>query len=193
MHDLLISHINRHLPRPLEAAEEKAVREDFLPKAYRRKKYLLQSGDTSSKNSFVTQGCFRVYVEDAKGKEHNLQFAVEDGWVLDMGSLYKGEPSEMNIEALEDSRVLQIDRKAFQRLYAKHPVFDRYFRVLAENAYIALQKRLIRSLAFTAEDRYLDFIKRYPHLLNRIPDAKIASFLGMTPEFLSKLRRNLAK
>lgn len=167
--------------------------ETFVQKAYRNRQFLLQAGDHSSKNSFVVQGCFRVYVVDANGKEHNLQFAIENGWALDMGSLYKGEPSEMNIEALENSTVLQIDRKAFQRLYLSFPVFERYFRILAENAYIALQKRLIRSLSFTAEARYLDFIARYPHLLNRISDAKIASFLGMTPEFLSKLRRNLSK
>jgi len=193
MHAALIKHINQFLLKPLEPEEEKAVTDRFVQKAFRKRQFLLQSGDISSKNSFVTVGCFRVFVVDTNGKEHNLQFAVENGWALDMGSLYKEEPSEMNIEALEDSTVLQIERKAFYELYDNFPVFDRYFRILAENAFIASQKRLIRSHSFTAEERYGDFIARYPHLLNRISDAKIASFLGMTPEFLSKLRRNFGK
>ncbi len=193
MHDTLIKHINQFLFKPLNPVEEKAISDRFVQKPFRKRQFLLQAGDQSSKNTFVVEGCFRVYVVDPNDKEHNLQFAVENGWVVDMGSLYKEEPSEMNIEALENSIVLQIERKALYELYTNFPVFDRYFRILAENAYIALQKRLIRSLSFTAEARYLDFITRYPHLLNRISDAKIASFLGMTPEFLSKLRRNFNK
>ena len=191
MHAALLKHINGFLLKPMSPTEEKAITDRFVPRAYRKRQFLLQAGDPCVKNSFVVEGCFRAYVVDTDGKEHNLQFAVENGWTLDMGSLYKEEPSEMNIEALENSSVLQIDRKAFYELYDHFPVFDRYFRILAENAYIAVQKRLVRSHSFTAEARYLDFIARYPHLLNRISDAKIASFLGMTPEFLSKLRRNL--
>ncbi|MDB5106365.1 MAG: cyclic nucleotide-binding protein [Fibrobacteres bacterium] len=192
-HQALIKHINQFLFQPMRAEEEKAVADRFIRKAYRKRQYVLQAGDLSSRNTFVVEGCFRVFVADPNGKEHNLQFAVENGWIVDMGSLYKEEPSEMNIEALEDSTVLQIERKGLYELYDGFPVFNRYFRILAENAYIASQKRLIRSLGFTAEARYLDFIARYPHLLNRISDAKIASFLGMTPEFLSKLRRNFNK
>jgi CRP-like cAMP-binding protein len=193
MHAALIKHINQFLLKPLTAEEEKVVTDRFAVKSYRKRQFLLQAGDVCSRNSFVVEGCFRAYVVDTDGKEHNLQFAVENGWTLDMGSLYKEDPSEMNIEALENSTVLQIDRLAFYGLYDNFPVFDRYFRILAENAYIASQKRLIRSHSFTAEQRYADFIGRYPHLLNRISDAKIASFLGMTPEFLSKLRRNFGK
>ena len=193
MHEALIKHVNQFLFQPLNPAEEKAISDRFVQKSYRKRQFLLQSGDLSSRNTFVVEGCFRVYVVDPNEKEHNLQFAVENGWVVDMGSLYKEEPSEMNIEALENSIVLQIEQKILYDLYDNFPVFNRVFRVLAENAYVALQKRLIRSLSFTAEERYQDFIKRYPHLLNRISDAKIASFLGMTPEFLSKLRRNFNK
>lgn len=193
MHAALIKHINQHLLNPLDPIEEKAVMDGFVPRTFRKRQYLLQAGDVCSRNTFVVEGCFRAYVVDTDGKEHNLQFAVENGWTLDMGSLYKEEPSEMNIEALEDSSVLQIERKSFYGLYDDFPVFNRYFRILAENAFIASQKRVIRSHSFTAEERYGDFITRYPHLLNRISDAKIASFLGMTPEFLSKLRRNFGK
>ncbi len=193
MHAALIKHINQFLFQPLNPVEEKAIADRFVQKAYRKRQFLLQAGDHSSKNTFVVEGCFRVYVVDPNDKEHNLQFAVENGWVVDMGSLYKDEASEMDIEALENSIVLQIEKKSLYDLYDNFPVFNRYFRILAENAYIALQKRLIRSHSFTAEERYHDFITRYPHLLNRISDARIASFLGMTPEFLSKLRRNFNK
>jgi CRP-like cAMP-binding protein len=193
MHDALIKQINQFLFQPLNPVEEKAITDRFVQKTYRKRQFLLQAGDLSSRNTFVVEGCFRVYVVDPNDKEHNIQFAVENGWIVDMGSLYKEEPSGRNIEALENSLVLQIERKALYELYTNFPVFDRYFRILVENAYIALQERLIRALSFTAEARYLDFITRYPHLLNRISDAKIASFLGMTPEFLSKLRRNFKK
>ena len=193
MHDALIKHVNRFLFRPLNPVEEKAITDRFVQRTYRKRQFLLQAGELSSRNTFVVEGCFRVYVVDPNGKEHNLQFAVENGWIVDMGSFYKEEPSEMNIETLENSIVLQVERKALYELYTNFPVFDRYFRILVENDCVALQKRLIRSFSFTAEARYLDFITRYPHLLNRISDAKIASFLGMTPEFLSKLRRYINK
>ena len=134
-----------------------------------------------------------MYKIDDKGNTHIIQFAAENWWMVDIGSFHGGKPSALNIDALEDTMLLQINYDNLILLYTQVPKFDRIFRVLIENSYVTLQNRLLQNISSTAEERYLSFMQVYAHLSNRLPQTQIASFLGITPEFLSRLRNKLAK
>ncbi|PHN01822.1 Crp/Fnr family transcriptional regulator [Flavilitoribacter nigricans] len=187
----LISYLSKHLP--LNEKEIVFLKTVVKEKKVRRRQFLLQEGDICKHNSFVVEGCLRMYMVDENGKEHNLQFAIENWWVIDMNSFYSDEPSRLNIEAMENSMILQINREDQFNLFVNYPKFNRIFRVLSENALIACQRRVMQNISSTAEERYLDFMDRYPFLFNRISNVQIASYLGITPEFLSTIRKRLAK
>ncbi|WP_239530659.1 Crp/Fnr family transcriptional regulator [Muriicola jejuensis] len=169
------------------------MEELFHEKRVRRRQYLLQEGDVCTHNTFVVEGCFRMFLVDEKGKEHNLQFAVENWWIGDIGSFHSEEPSRLYIEALEHSVVIQIKKEDQLRLFVDFPKFNRIFRVFTENALVSAQRRILQNISSTAEERYLDFLKRHPDFFNRISNVQIASYLGVTPEFLSTIRKRLAK
>ncbi len=185
----LIEHIEKIIPLGDDARQ--ALRAKITAKKIRRRQYLLQEGDVCRHYNFVLKGCLRMYLLDERGTEHVLQFAIEDGWIADIGSLHNDQPSRLNIDALEPAEVLRIAKEDLIELYVKYPAFDRYFRVLTENAFVGMQQRVLQNISSTAEERYLRFLEKYPHLFNRIPLVQIASFIGVTPEFLSKIRRNL--
>ncbi|MCB0539463.1 MAG: Crp/Fnr family transcriptional regulator [Bacteroidetes bacterium] len=187
----IIDYFNRLLP--LDEEESAVVEQVFKERRVKRRQFILQEGDVCKFNTFVVEGCFRMYMVDDNGKEHNLQFAIENWWIGDIGSFHTGEPSKLNIEAIENAVVLQINKADQLRLYVEYPKFNRIFRVLTENALISSQKRILQNISSTAEERYLDFVQRYPHFFNRISNVQIASYLGVTPEFLSTIRKNLAK
>lgn len=187
----LISYFSKHLP--LDEKEIAHLKTVVKERKIRRRQFLLQEGDICKYNSFVVEGCLRMYMVDGNGKEHNLQFAIENWWVLDMSSFYSGDPSRLNIEAIENATILQIHRDDQFNLYVDYPKFNRIFRVLCENALIACQRRVMENISSTAEDRYVDFMERYPFLFNRISNVQIASYLGITPEFLSTIRKRWAK
>ncbi|HQG38537.1 MAG TPA: Crp/Fnr family transcriptional regulator [Chitinophagales bacterium] len=158
-------------------------------KKLRKRQYLLQEGDVCRFQGFVVKGCLRVYEADEKGAEHIVQFAPEDWWVGDLYSFYTGEKSQFNIEALEDSELYVFDNKNLEDLYAKIPKMERYFRLLMQNALIALSRRVLSSMSKSAAERYSDFIQRYPQIEQRVPNHQIASYLGIKPESLSRIRR----
>ncbi len=157
----------------------------------KRKQFILQEGDVCKNYTFVMKGCFKMYKVDANGNEHNLQFTTEDGWIGDLGSFYSEKPSELYIEAMEPSIIIQIEKTDLLYLFIHFPKFNTRFKVLVENAFIRLQKRVLQNISSTAEERYLDFTNNYPSLYNRISNVQIASYLGITPEFLSKIRKEL--
>lgn len=177
----------------LNKEEKELVVQKFRPRLYRKKQYVLQEGDVCMQMNFVMRGCLRMYKIDDKGNTHILQFASENNWITDLGSFYTEKPSELTIDALEDTMLLLIGHDDLITLYTQAPKFHRIFRVLIENSYVSLQKRLLQTISSTAEDRYQYFIDTYPHLVNRLPQTQIASFLGITPEFLSRLRNKKAK
>lgn len=177
---------------PLNEAEKKLVTDFFHPRLYRKRQYVLQEGDVCNQFSFVVRGCLRMYKIDDKGNMHIIQFAAENWWMIELGSFHGRKPSQLNIDAVEDTMVLQINYENLLSLYTQAPKFDRIFRVLIENSFVSLQKRLLQNISSTAEERYLAFLQTYPHLTNRLPQAQIAAFLGVTPEFLSRLRSKLA-
>lgn len=160
-------------------------------KKVKRRQFILTEGETCKHYTFILEGCFKMYKTDAKGQEHNLQFSIENHWISDMGSFHNDTPSELYIEALEKSTIVQIKKKDLLHLYINYPKFDRYFRVLVEKAFINLQTRVLQNISFTAEERYLYFIEKHPALTHRISNVQIASYIGVTPEFLSKIRKNI--
>lgn len=178
---------------PLNQTEKDWVLASFHPRLFRKRQYVLQEGNVSTLFYFVVRGCLRMYKVDKKGVTHILQFAPENYWVMDIKSFHGIKPSALNIDALEDSVVLQITREDLISLYLKAPKFDRIFRVLIENSYARLQERLLQNISSTAEERYQTFQEIYPQLANRLPQLQIASFLGITPEFLSRLRNRRTK
>ena len=178
---------------PLENEEIDTIKKVFKERRIKRRQFILQEGDVSTLNTFVVEGCFRMYFVDEKGKEHNIQFAVENWWIGDIGSFHSEEPSKLYIEAIENSIILQIKKQDQLDLFVNHPKFNRIFRVFTENALVAYQRRVLQNISSTAEERYLDFMKRYPFFFNRISNVQIASFLGITPEFLSTLRKKIVK
>ena len=165
----------------------------FKPRLYRKRQYVLQDGDVCNHFSFVVHGCLRMYKLDTKGNTHVVQFATENWWMVNVGSFHERTPSELTIDALEDTLVLQINYEQLIALYTAAPKFDRIFRVLIENSFVSLQKRLLQNISSTAAERYLAFVEMYPHLVNRLPQVQIASFLGISPEFLSRLRNKRHK
>jgi CRP-like cAMP-binding protein len=187
----LKSYFSKHLP--LDEREVDILKTVFKEKKVRRRHFLLQEGDVCQFNSFVVEGCLRMYMVDDQGKEHNLQFAIENWWILDMESFYLGKPSRLNIEAIEHCIVYQINKEDQLKLFLEYPKFNHIFRVLCENALISTQKRILQNISSTAEERYVDFLDRYPQLFNRISNVQIASFIGVTPEFLSAIRKRIAK
>lgn len=178
---------------PLKKEEAAALKKVFKERKIKRRQFILQEGEVCKLNTFVVEGCFRMYFVDEKGKEHNIQFAIENWWIGDLGSFHSEEPSKLYIEALENSLILQIKKEDQMDLFVKYPKFNRIFRVFTENALVTYQRRVLQNISSTAEERYLDFIKRYPFFFNRISNVQIASFLGITPEFLSTLRKKLVQ
>jgi len=159
----------------------------------KRKDFLLKEGEVSKYSTFVLDGALKGYTVDKEGNEHILSFALKDWWIADMYSYISQKPGTLNIEAVADSEVAMLSKENQEILFAKVPKFERFFRILVENSLVANQQRLIDNLSATAEDRYLRFIKKYPLIPSCVPQHNIASYLGITPEFLSKIRARLAK
>lgn len=164
----------------------------FSPKKLRKRQYILQEGDVCKYIAFVEKGMLRSYTIDEKGNEHIMQFAFEGWWISDHFSFLTGEPAIYNMDALEDSELLLLSKQAEDQLLQKIPKLEKYFRILLQNNLIATQRRLISSLSQTAEERYHQLINACPAIPQRVPQHMMASFLGITPETLSRIRKQLA-
>lgn len=178
---------------PLSEEEINQLKSRFKERRIKRRQFILQEGDVCKHYTFVSDGCLKLYKIDQSGKERNLQFAIENEWISDLGSLYSETPSDVYIEALEQSTILQIEVKDLVYLYTHFPNIDRRFRVVIENSFIYLQKRMFQNISATAEEKYLFFFNTRRDLFNRISNVQIASYLGVTPEFLSTIRKKIAK
>lgn len=178
---------------PLDKEEKDLVRAKFHPHLFLKKQFALQHGDTCQYFDFVVRGCLRLYKVGDDGVYHILQFATENHWISDLASFHKMKLSTFDIDALEDTVVLRISHSDLIDLYIKAPKFDRIFRVLLENHFMQQQERIGQLFSSTAEERYQLFLETYPHLQNRLSQVQIAAYLGVTPEFLSRIRSRIAK
>lgn len=177
----------------LSEAEQKLVKTFFSPKKIRKKQYLLQEGNICRHLAFVEKGLLRSYSVDEKGIEHMIHFAWEGWWMADMLSFLSNEPSTYHIDAIEDAELLLISQQDFEEMFLKVPVMERYFRILFQNNIISKERRLISSITNSAEEKYIHLTATNPELIKRIPQQLVASYLGITPETLSRIKNKLAK
>ena len=164
----------------------------FQQQSIKKKTFLLREGEVCKFEAFVTKGIFRVYHIDKNGAEQILYFAIENWWITDIDSFTNKKPSQLFIEALEDSEVLLITKKDKEFAYENLPKIEKLFRIMTQKTHVALQRRMIDNLSKTADQRYLDFIEKYPQLYQRLSNLQIAAYLGISHEFLSKIRNKIA-
>jgi len=189
--DLLKKHINNRVP--LTDEEFNICIKFFNSKKLKKHQFLLNEGEICRYIGFVNSGCLRQYSIDNQGAEHIIQFAIEDWWVSDLHSFLSGFPATYNIDALQDSEVLLLDKSARDELLDACPKMERFFRLLIESNHVATNQRISDSLSASAEERYLKFIKTYPQLFEQVTQNQIASYLGITPQSLSRIRKELTQ
>jgi CRP-like cAMP-binding protein len=186
----IFNYFQKYLPFSLE--EKELIASKFTLRNIKRKQMILQEGFVCKHYFFVKEGCFKMYAIDEKGNQHNLQFAAENDWIADIGSFHSEKPSKLFIEAIESSVILQIEQQDLYFLYLNITKLNIIFKVITEHKFIELQNRVLQNISSTAQQRYLIFLEQYPHLAQRLPNTQIASYLGITPEFLSKIRKDLS-
>jgi CRP-like cAMP-binding protein len=178
---------------PLNGTEVAELLLLFTERNVKRRGIILHQGDVCKHFTFVVSGCFKMFGIDQAGKEHNLEFAAENEWITDLSSFYSEKPGSVYIEAMEPATILQVNRPDLIYLYANYPKFNSTFRIIIERKYIELQNRVLQNISATAEERYVNFTAQFPKLATRLPNTQIASYLGITSEFLSKIRKDLAR
>lgn len=184
--DLLKAHIQKRLSLSNDDLEEFC--QSFKVSKVKKRQFIVQPEFVAKNRYYVVQGSFRAYVIGDEGQEHTIQFAIDDWWISDYNSYIFQQPASMFVMALEDSVVLQISYEAEQQLKKRKHVYETFFRILAENTAAHMARRVIINLTKTAEQRYELFLNRYPDIVSKVPQYALASFLGMTTEYLSKLR-----
>lgn len=190
MMELLLAEISKELP--LTKLEEDQIKAAFTLKKLRKRQYLIQFGETFRHLFFVEKGMLRAYLKGEKEEEHVIQFAPEGSWIPDSFHQLEDMEATYNIDALEPSEILCIDREAFQELLLKIPKLEKYFRVVMQKRLHALHLRVINYLTHFAEDKYKMFMQVYPEIVQRVPQHMIASYLGIKPETLSRNRKKMA-
>ncbi|MDP4149885.1 MAG: Crp/Fnr family transcriptional regulator [Bacteroidota bacterium] len=188
--DKLFASFDRYLP--LDEPERADLKERAIERRIKRRQLILTEDEVCRHYTFVVDGCFKVFQVDKKGVEHNLQFSAESDWIMIIDSFYSGKKSNVNVEAIEPSTIFQISRPDLIYFFRTYPKFDRNFRVIVETRYAELENRLLQMVSSTAEERYLSFLRQYPVLSQRLPNTQIASYLGITPEFLSMIRKEIS-
>ncbi|MEX0856704.1 MAG: Crp/Fnr family transcriptional regulator [Balneolaceae bacterium] len=158
-----------------------------------KRQFLLQEGDVCRELAFVEKGALYSYSVDSKGNQHVIRFAFDGWWMANLQSFFTGDPSRLNIELLEDSELLVLDLKNHETLLEKIPAYERYHRIIIQNAYVALQQRVENALGLTAEEKYSRLIKQSPEFMNRVPLHLVASYLGVSPETLSRVRASFSR
>ncbi len=173
----------------LTKEEEILILSAFETVAFRKKKHLLVSGQTSNYLYFIVGGCLRSYYVDLKGVEHIYQIRMDNSWITDLESFFAQTPSKYNIESIEETTLLRISHQGFEELLVEIPRLERYFRILFQKAYINALNRLNATMWESALDRYNEMLKENPEIFQRVPLIYIASYLGITPESLSRIRK----
>lgn len=189
MYESFFQNFNKKIA--LTQQEQEIIQTYLIPKKLRKKQYLLQEGDTCKFIAFVEKGALREYSVDEKGNEHIIQFGLE-GWIIsDLYSFLTGDPATYNIDAIEDAELVLISKSAHEELLLKEPRYETFTRLNITGAYLAMQKRLTSIISSPLEERYSNFTALYPDIVQRVPQHMIASYMGLTPETLSRIRRRI--
>ncbi len=189
--NLILKNIAKHIS--LTKEEENFFLSLLSPKLIRRKQFVKQEGEVFSHTCFVNQGCLRAYTIDKNGAEHILQFAPPGWWMGDIYSATTGNPGNLFIDAVDETNILMMAINDREKLFERVPKFERFFRILIENAMVSGQQRMIDNLSLTAKERFDKFCLRYPALVSCLPQKYIASYIGVTPEFFSKMRAKMSR
>lgn len=184
---LFIDHINKDVD--LSESDIKKISNIIEFKELNKKEFLIQPGETSNSMNFIVNGCMRSYYLDENAQEHTLQLGIEQWWINDLYSYLSRKKSRMYVQALETTTLVQLPRLKLEKLYFDVPAISHFFRIKIQNAYITTQERIIDGMSNDAYLRYTEFIKSYRNIEQRVPQYIIASYLGITPEFLSHLRK----
>ena len=189
MKDRILFHISKHVKlRPLEQQE---ILDSLQEEKISKKQFLIKPGQEVNSEYFVLKGCLRTYYRNQAGLDHVIQFAVEDWWTGDFEAFFFGRPAKLHIEAIEDSHLLALKKDKLELLYQKVPGLERYFRIITTNAFVALRTRVLSTLEKSGKERYLEFCTSYPQIEKRVSNAHIANYFGLTPESLSRIRKEL--
>jgi CRP-like cAMP-binding protein len=186
---LLLDYISKYINLTVE--EETILFSKIIHRNYLKDQYITQQGDVCKSVSFILSGCTKMFYIDKEGQEHIIMFSIEDWWTSDLGSFISQTPADYNVQCIENTELIQFTYEKLEELYKDIPKLERLFRKIVERAFVASQKRLIRNFSVTAKERYLLFKKNYPKIEQRIPQYMVASYLGITKEFLSKIKSNL--
>ena len=184
---LLIDHINKDVTLDVKGIDK--LKSVLIFKELKKKEFLIEPGGTATSMNFIVQGAMRSYYLDEKAQEHTLQLGIEEWWINDLYSYLSGKQSRMYVQALEKTILIQLPRIELEKLYIEEPEISNFFRIKIQNAYITVQERVINSMSDDAYERYDNFRKSYRDIEQRVPQYIIASYLGVTPEFLSYLRK----
>lgn len=189
MFDVLISHINKKVD--LSSGENELLKSFFTEKTLRRKQFLLQEGGLCRHLCFVSKGILKSYIMDEKGQQRISLFAFEGWWISDFNSFINQEKAVLNIDAVEDAELLLVSREDYEKLTLEIPLMDRYFRILYQNSLVTKDRRLMVSNSFTAEEKYLQLVKNNPEMIQKLSHRLIASYLGLSPETISRIRKKI--
>ena len=184
-----LSHLSKYIT--LDTAEEQILLSKIKYRKYLKNQYVVQQGDVCKHESFVITGSVKTFFVDPKGQEHVIAFGIENWWVADLGSYITQSPADFNVQCLENTELVQLSYDNLSTLYKEIPKIERFFRIVLQNAYVASQKRIVENISLSAKERYLKFRETYPEFEQRVPQYLIASYLGITKEFLSKIRNQL--
>lgn len=186
----LLDYINRYVQ--MSADEEAALLSKIIHRTYLKGQFIVQQGDVCKYESFILSGCLRTFYVDRDGQEYIVMFGVEGWWAADFDSFITEKPSIFNIQCLENTEVIQFTYQELERLYTEIPKLERVFRIIFQRALVVAERRIVESAYLPAKEKYLKFRERYPDLDQRVPQYMIASYLGITKEFLSKIRNQLS-
>lgn len=175
----------------LTSEEEFLLLSKIVFRKYLKNQYIVQQGDICKSANFIISGCTKTFYLDTEGQEHIVMFSIEDWWTSDLGSFITQSPADFNVQCIENSELIQITYENLEDLYVEIPKLERLFRKIIERAFVASQKRIIRNFSLDAKERYKIFKTTYPEIDQRVPQYMIASYLGITKEFLSKIKSQL--
>jgi CRP-like cAMP-binding protein len=185
----LLAYINKYIN--LTAEEETILLSKVVLRNYLKDQYISQQGDICKSVNFIISGCTKTFYSDLEGQEHIVMFSIEDWWTSDLGSFITQTPADFNVQCIENTKLIQFTFDNLEALYKEIPKLERLFRKIVERAFAASQKRIIRNFSLTAKERYQIFKKSNPKIDQRVPQYMIASYLGITKEFLSKIKSQI--